>query len=119
MSSQSMVIGSIDGISEVDFNRLRSELEPCFEKVVWKNNRLTIKSNGAHRDLKKMFQSMADCIQPGHFGSLLYVGRGTVACFYFGHKQVSGKKFIEPEPPAWWNVKADIHENHVITDGYN
>jgi hypothetical protein len=119
MSSHSMVIGSIDGISEADFKRLRSELEQCFEKVVWKNKRLIIKSDGEHRDLKKVFQTLADHVRPGHFGSMLYVGKGTVACFYFGHKQVIGKKFIEPDPPAWWNDNPEVTENPINTDGYN
>jgi hypothetical protein len=114
-----MVIGSIDGISEVDFNRLRVDLEQCFEQVVWKTNRLVIRSIGAHRDLKKIFQEMAECIQVEHFGSLLYVGKGAVACFYFGHRLVAAKKFIEPEPPAWWNVKTAAAETPGSTDGYN
>jgi hypothetical protein len=113
-----MVIGNIDGICEMDFNRLRGELEECFEKVVWKDGRLSIKSTGEHRDLKRLFQALADCILPGCFGSLLYVGKGTVACFYFGHKKVAAKKFIEPEPPAWWRVKAPADEKMIPAEDF-
>jgi disulfide oxidoreductase YuzD len=102
MASKSIIFGSIEGISRTNFNRLKSELQKCFEKINWKNDTLTIKSEKKHANLKATIQKIADIMADEKFGALMYVGNETVACIYLGHKQVSTKQFIEPTPPEWW-----------------
>jgi len=97
-----MLLGSIDGIKKIDFERLKRSLDACFDEVQWKDNRLTIKSSREHPPVKEIFSKIAASVQPGCFGSLLYVGHGNIACFYFGHKQYVGRRFKEPTPPEWW-----------------
>lgn len=103
MASQSMILGSIEGVVKKDFDRLKTKLKGRFDEVGWKNNVLSIKSSREHGQLKTLFTELSQCIQKGKFGSLLYVGHGNVACFYFGHQQYVGKKFKQPVPPEWWN----------------
>ena len=102
MTSQSMIVGTIDGIRRNDFERLKGPLRRCFEEVGWKDGALVIKSSRDHDSVKEIFAQIADCVQPDKFGSLLYVGHGNVACFFFGHKRYVGRRFKEPAPPDWW-----------------
>jgi len=102
MTSQSIVLGTIDGISKKDFGLLKKDLQACFDQVGWKDNAISIKSERKHLRMKSVFTKIADNISQGHFGSLLYVGNEKVACIYFSHKKFEGKMFKEPHPPEWW-----------------
>ena len=102
MAAYSMIVGTIDGISRKDFDRLKEDLRRYFDEVGWNNGALAIKSSRDHDTVKDIFAKIATCVQPGKFGSLLYVGHGNVACFYFGHQQYVGRRFKEPTPPDWW-----------------
>ena len=113
MASKSIIIGSIDGISRTGYTRIKSELQRCFDKISWKDNRLTIKSEKTHTNLKATIHKIADTIADRKFGALMYVGNETVACIYLGAKQVSTRKFIEPSAPAWWEGSA--LDNHAKT----
>jgi hypothetical protein len=104
MASQSMILGSIEGIGKQDFNRLQGKLRRCFDEVGWKDGVLSINSSREHERLKEIFVDLSQCIQKGQFGSLLYVGHGNVACFYFGHQKYVGKRFRQPAPPDWWGA---------------
>lgn len=113
MASKSIIIGSIDGISKTNYTRIKSELQRCFDKISWKNNRLTIKSEKMHTNLKATIHKIAETIADRKFGALMYVGNETVACIYLGTKQVSTRKFIQPSAPDWWEGPA--LENHAKT----
>lgn len=102
MTSQSMIIGTIEGVSKRDFNRLKQTLQSRFDEVGWSNDMLVVRSSRDHGQLKDVFTMIADTVKKGKFGSLLYVGHGNVACFYFGHKKYVGRKYKEPRPPGWW-----------------
>lgn len=102
MAAHSIILGTIDGILKKDFERLKKELKECFQHVGWKENALIIKSEKQHHRVKIIATKIADCIQDGKFGSLLYIGNDRVVCIYFGHKQFVGKQYGEPEPPEWW-----------------
>jgi hypothetical protein len=102
MASRSIILGTINGISQSDFDSLKQELQDCFDKVGWKNNALFIKSDREHRRLKSIFTKISESISQGDSGSLLYVGDEKVACVYFGHKKFVGKSYREPRPPDWW-----------------
>ena len=102
MNSQSMIVGAINGISKKAFDGLKKELTERFDEVGWNNDVLAIKSARDHKAVKGIFTKIAACVQEGKSGSLLYVGHGNVACFYFGHKKYVGKKYREPAPPDWW-----------------
>ena len=106
MATQSMIVGTIDGISKKDFDRLKEELRRCFDEVGWKNGALVIRSSRDHDSVKDVFSRISNAVQPGKFGTLLYVGHGNVACFYFGSRQYVGKRFKEPTPPDWWQPGA-------------
>ncbi len=105
MNSHSIIFGSINGILEKDFDRLKKELAGRFDEVGWKNNVLVIKSARDHNEVKGIFAKISACVQKGQFGTLLYVGHGNVACFYFGHKKYVGRKYREPAPPDWWEPR--------------
>jgi len=102
MAAQSIILGTIDGISKKDYERLQKELKDCFQQVGWKDDTLVIKSEKQHHRIKIIATRIADCVQVGKFGSLLYIGNDRVVCIYFGHKQFIGKQYGEPEPPEWW-----------------
>lgn len=102
MASTSIIFGSIDGISKKKFTLLKPELQNCFDKISWKDEILTIKSEKRHTNLKHIIAKLADTIADQKYGALIYVGNETVACIYLGPKQYATKKFIEPEPPPWW-----------------
>ena len=105
MVSQSLILGSIKGISKKDYNQLKIDLQGYFDKVAWKDHTIYIRSEKRHRRIKEIFGKIADCVSEGQFGSLLYVGNDKVACIYFGHKKFVAKQYREPSPPAWWGVK--------------
>jgi len=105
MATQSIILGTINGISKKDYNTLKKELQERFENVGWKDNTLIIKSEKKHDRFKGIATKIADCITEGKFGSLLYVGYDRVVCIYFGHKKFVGKQYGEPEPPDWWGEK--------------
>lgn len=102
MASKSIIMGSIDGISKQQYAAIKSELKECFDKISWKNGKLTIKSEKRHTKFKAIIHKIAATITEQKFGALMYVGNETVACIYVGPKQVVTKKFIEPAPPTWW-----------------
>ena len=97
----------IQGISGDDFEELQKELRQRFDSVSWNNGSLTILSVRDHGRLKDLFAKLAACVKPGHYGSLLYVGHGNVACFYFGSGRYLGKRYKEPVPPDWWRPRGD------------
>jgi len=107
MTSQSMIVGTINGVSKKDFDRLKKELTKRFDEVGWKNDVLLIKSERNHEAVKGVFTKIAACVHPGQFGTLLYVGHGNVACFYFGHKKYVGRRYKEPTPPDWWEPQEE------------
>lgn len=107
MGVHSIVLGTINGIGRNAFDRLEKELYQYFEKIVWKDNSLTIKSTKIHANLRSIFHRIADHISRGQVGSLLYVGRGQVACIYFAHKKVAARLYREPSPPEWWHTDTD------------
>ena len=113
MASKSIIFGSIDGISRKNFTRIKSELQKCFDKISWKNNTLTIKSEKRHTNLKATVHKIAETIADEKFGALMYVGNETVACIYLGPKQVSTKKFIEPAAPSWWGDPQAVYHAEV------
>lgn len=102
MASQSMILGTIEGISRNDFNAMKTDLRRHFDEVGWKDGALVIKSARDHEPVKSIFARIAGSIAPGKFGTLLYVGHGNVACFYFGHGKYVGRRYREPKPPDWW-----------------
>jgi len=102
MTSQSIILGTINGISKRDFDILKKDLEKCFDKVGWKDNAIFIKSEKNHPRMKSIFTRIADYISKNNFGSLLYIGNEKVVCVYFGHKKFEGKTFRQPKTPDWW-----------------
>jgi hypothetical protein len=116
MAVQSIIFGTIDGIAKGDFDRLKKELRECFQQVGWKDNTLIIKSEKQHHRIKIIATRIADCIQEGKFGSLLYIGNDRVVCIYFGHKQFVGKQYGEPEPPEWWGQPKEKPEPDDLAD---
>ena len=105
MVSQSLILGSIKGIAKKDYNQLKFDLQECFDKVIWKDHTIYIRSERRHSRVKRIFGKIAYCVSEGQYGSLLYVWNDKVACIYFGHKKFVGKKYREPCPPEWWGVK--------------
>jgi len=116
MAAHSIILGTIDGILKQDFERLKKELKECFQQVGWKDNSLIIKSEKQHHRIKIIATKIADCIQEGRFGSLLYIGNDRVVCIYFGHKQFVGKQYGEPEPPEWWGQPQEKSESDDLAD---
>jgi len=116
MAAHSIILGTIDGILKKDFERLKKELKECFQHVGWKDNALIIKSEKQHHRVKIIATKIADCIQVGKFGSLLYIGNDRVVCIYFGHKQFVGKQYGEPEPPEWWGQPKGEPEPDDLAD---
>jgi hypothetical protein len=102
MTTQSLIFGSIDGISEKDFLRLKPTLNRRFDTAAWKDGSLVIKSMRDHGTLKDVFSQIAERIGENGLGSLLYVGQGNVVCFYFGCRRYVGRRYREPAPPDWW-----------------
>jgi hypothetical protein len=102
MTTQSLIFGSIDGISEKDYLRLKPTLSQRFDAAGWKDGSLVINSMRDHGKLKDVFSQIADRIGEDGFGSLLYVGQGSVVCFYFGCRRYVGRRYREPLPPEWW-----------------
>jgi hypothetical protein len=105
MASSSLILGTIRGIPKRHYKTLEEELKASFENVGWKDNTLYIRSEKKHSRVRWIFQKIADAMQEGKFGSLLYVGNNRVACIYFGHKRFVGRQYREPNPPEWWGVK--------------
>jgi len=120
MAAHSIILGTIEGISKGDFERISKDLKQCFEHVGWKNDTLIIKSEKQHHRVKLVATKIADCIQEGKFGSLLYIGNDRVVCIYFGHRRFVGKQYGEPEPPDWWgqpaakNQSEDLHDKLLL-----
>lgn len=102
MTTISMIFGTIEGIPRQDYDRLKDTLRRHFDEVGWKDGSLVIKSFREHGPVKEIFAKIAACVQSDSFGTLLYVGHGNVACFYFGHNRYLGRRFKEPPPPEWW-----------------
>ena len=105
MATQSIILGTINGISKKAYDKLKKELQEYFEYVGWKDNTLIIKSEKKHERIKVIATKIADYIPEGKFGSLLYVGNDRVVCIYFGHKRFVGKQYREPDPPDWWGER--------------
>jgi len=108
MAVQSIILGSINGISKIDYEKLKADLSKSFEKVVWKNNTLSIQSSKKHHRLKDIAAKIADRICENEYGSLLFIGNNRVVCIYFGHKRFISRPYKEPEPPEWWGAKTEI-----------
>jgi len=108
MALQSIILGTINGISKTDYEKLKRDLNQYFEKSVWMDNTLSINSSKKHGHIKDIAAKIADCISKGEYGSLLFVGNNQVVCIYFGHKRFVGKPYREPSPPEWWGVKKEI-----------
>lgn len=102
MAEQSIILGTIDGISQPDYERLKNDLFDYFDQVGWKNNTLFINSSKKHDSIKGIAKKIANCIEIGKFGSLLFIGNNRVVCIFFGTKRFVAKHYIEPEPPDWW-----------------
>ena len=107
MAVQSIIIGTINGISKIHYEELKKDLNRYFEKVGWKDNTLLINSSKKHEHIKNIANKIADCIAEGEYGSLLYVGNNRVVCIYFGHKRFVGKQYKEPVPPEWWGEQTE------------
>lgn len=103
MESQSIILGTINGISKKDFDILKKDLQRNFDTVAWKDDAILIKSERRHLRMKSIFTRISEFISQGKYGSLLYVGNEKVACIYLGHKKFEGRRFKEPAPPDWWN----------------
>lgn len=103
MESQSIILGTINGISKKDFDILKKDLQNNFDKVAWKDDAIFIKSERKHLRMKSIFTRISKFISQGKYGSLLYVGNEKVACIYLGHKKYEGRMFMEPKPPEWWD----------------
>jgi len=116
MAAYSMILGTIEGISKKDFERLKKELKEAFQQVGWRDDSLIIKSERQHHHIKRIATKIADCVQEGKFGSLLYIGNDRVVCIYFGHKQFVGKQYGEPEPPEWWGQPKKKSESDDLSD---
>ncbi len=107
MAEQSIILGTIDGISKRDYELLKKDLSAYFDKAGWKNNTLYINSSKKHESVKEIATKIANCIGAGKYGSLLFIGNNRVVCIFFGHKRFVAKHYIEPEPPDWWGGPAD------------
>ncbi len=105
MAVQSIILGSINGISKIDYEKLKADLSKSFEKVVWKNRTLSIQSSKKHHRLKDIAAKIADRICENEYGSLLFIGNNRVVCIYFGHKRFISRPYKEPEPPEWWEAE--------------
>jgi len=112
MAVQSTILGSINGISNIDYQKLKKDLSRNFEKFAWKDNTLFINSSKKHEHLKAIAAKIADCIPKGEYGSLLFVGNKRVVCIYLGHKRFVGKPYREPTPPDWWGGEDDVPDGH-------
>ena len=104
MESQSIILGMINGISKNDFEILKKDLQDNFDKVAWKDDAISIKSERKHLRMKSIFTRISNFISLGNYGSLLYIGNEKVACIYLGHKKFEGRLFKEPKPPEWWEA---------------
>lgn len=102
MTTQSLIFGSIEGMAEKDFLRLKPVLQERFDNAVWREGSLVIKSMRDHGSLKEVFSRIAQRIGEDGWGSLLYVGQGSVVCFFFGCRRYAGRRYREPVPPEWW-----------------
>lgn len=105
MAEQSIILGTIEGISQYDYQRLKKDLFEYFEKVGWNNNTLYINSSKKHESIKGIAKKIANCIDTGKYGSLLFIGNNRVVCIFFGPKRFVAKHYTEPEPPEWWGEK--------------
>ena len=105
MAVQSIILGTINGISKIDYEKLKADLSKSFEKVAWKNNTLSIQSSKKHHRLKDIATKIADRICENEYGSLLFIGNSRVVCIYLGHKRFVSRPYKEPEPPAWWGAE--------------
>jgi hypothetical protein len=108
MAVQSIILGTINGISKADYEKLKNNLNQYFEKAAWKDNTLFINSSKKHEHIKEIATKIANCIAEGEYGSLLFVGNKRVVCIYLGHKQFVGKPYKEPSPPEWWGEKKEF-----------
>ena len=61
MAVQSTILGSINGISNIDYEKLKKDLARSFEKFAWKNNTLIINSSKKHEHIKDIAAKIADC----------------------------------------------------------
>ena len=102
MADHSIIMGTIGGISRRDYLELESELQSTFDTVQWKDEAVVIRSERYHDRVRTVFQKLADAIDPGRYGSLLYIGNGRVACIYFGKGRFKAIEYREPAPPEWW-----------------
>lgn len=102
-TARSMILGSIDGISKSGYGKLEARLKDRFDQVSWRQGAVVIQSVRDHGRLKEVFADIAAAMAPGRYGTLLYVGHGNVACFYFAHGKYVGRRYREPAPPDWWS----------------
>jgi hypothetical protein len=102
MAGRSLIFGSVKGLSQKVFRRMRRTLEERFDSVAWKDDTLIIHSLRQHGRLKPVFGAIAEGVEEGGGGSLLFVGNGQVVCFYFGPGRFVGRRYREPKPPEWW-----------------
>ena len=116
MAVQSTILGAINGISKIDYEKLKKDLSRNFEKFAWKDNTLFINSSKKHEHIKDIAGRIADCIPKGEYGSLLFVGNKRVVCIFMGHKRFVGKPYREPTPPKWWGRKDDTPAEHKPPD---
>ena len=109
MESQSIILGTINGISEKDFEILKKDLQNNFDKVAWRDDAIFIKSERKHLRMKSIFMRISEFISHGKFGSLLYVGNEKVACIYLGHKKFEGRMFRSPNRRSGGIQNGGIH----------
>ncbi len=102
MADKSIIMGAVEGISRRDFLELESELKAALDTVQWKDGAVVIRSERRHDNVRAVFQKMADAMDEGKFGSLLYIGNGRVAAIYFGSGKFKAIEYAEPTPPQWW-----------------
>jgi hypothetical protein len=102
MAEHSIIMGTVEGISRREFLELEAELKAAFDTVQWKDGTVLIRSQRFHDRVRALFQKIADAVEEGRYGSLLYIGNGRVAAIYFGSKKFKAIEYKEPEPPDWW-----------------
>jgi len=117
MAVQSIILGTISGISKFDYEKLKKDLDAYFEKAWWKDNTLSVSSTKKHDSIKKIATKIANCICEGEYGSLLFIGNNRVVCIFFGHKCFVGKPYLEPDPPEWWGLQKKEPQNKRPANG--
>ncbi|MBC8391494.1 MAG: hypothetical protein H8E17_02860 [Deltaproteobacteria bacterium] len=65
MATQSLILGTINGIPKRGYKTLEKDLKASFEYVGWKDKTLYIKSEKKHHRVRLIFQKIADSMQKG------------------------------------------------------